>query len=134
MPSNAVRQIVSLPQALPIVASLAAVLVLAQLPDGPVTDRDRDLVARLTRAGVQRLEQDGATPCDHVDAIVPGHPVTHDDAGAEGAHAPPAPAVVPAAGRCAPPPAVVTTVSAGSAAAPRTSDRHTLRGRAPPRA
>ncbi len=134
MPSNAVRQIVSLPQALPIVASLAAVLVLAQLPDGPVTDRDRDLVARLTRAGVQRLEQDGAAPCDHVDAIVPGHPVTRDDAGAEGAHAPPAPAVVPAAGRCVPPPAVGTTVSAGSAAAPRSSDRHALRGRAPPRA
>ena len=134
MPSNAVRQIVSLPQALPIVASLAAVLVLAQLPDGPVTDRDRDLVARLTRAGVQRLEQDGAAPCDHADAIVPGHPVTHDDAGAEGAHAPPAPAVVPAAGRCAPPPAVGMTVSAGSAAAPRSPDRHALRGRAPPRA
>lgn len=123
-----------MPQALPLVAGLAAVLVLAQLPDGPATDRDRDLVARLTRAGVQRLESDGAAPCDHADALVPGHPVTQHDAGAEGAHAPPAPAMVAAAVHCAPPQHVEVARTATSGPAPRSSDHSPARGRAPPRA
>lgn len=123
-----------MPQTLPIVASLAAVLVLAQLPDGPATDRDRDLVARLTRAGVQRLESDGAAPCEHADAIVPGHPVSHHDAGAEGAHAPPGPAIVTATMRGAPPQYVEVARTATSAPAPRSSHRSPARDRAPPRA
>jgi len=134
VPSNAVRQFVSMPQALPLVAGLAAVLVLAQLPDGPATERDRDLVARLTRAGVQRLESDGTAPCDHADAIVPGHPVSHVDAGAEGAHAPPSPAIVPAPLRAVTPCRLETMRAVAATARPSSPDIHARRGRAPPRA
>lgn len=124
-----------MPLALPLVAGLAAVLVLAQTPDGPATERDRDLVARLTRAGVQRLESDGtASSCEHADAVAPGHPVSHGDAGAEGAHAPPSPAVVPALVRPVPPRPVEATLAVWSDTAPPSPDVAASRGRAPPRA
>lgn len=45
--------------ALPLVALLGAAMAVAAWPDGEVTGRDRELVARLTRGGAQRLEADG---------------------------------------------------------------------------
>lgn len=41
---------------LPIVALVAAALVAAPWPDGEITGKDREVVARLTRGGIQRLD------------------------------------------------------------------------------
>jgi hypothetical protein len=45
--------------AAPLVVLLGAAMTMAAWPDGDVTSRDRELVARLTRGGAQRLEADG---------------------------------------------------------------------------
>jgi len=45
--------------AVPLVAALALAVALAAWPEGDVTARERELVARLTRSGVQRLDTDG---------------------------------------------------------------------------
>lgn len=46
--------------AAPLVVLLGAVMALAATPDGHVTARDREVVARLTRGGVQRFDADGS--------------------------------------------------------------------------
>lgn len=56
-----------------------AALALAGWPDGAMAGRDRELVARLTRSGVQRLDADGshwtADATDLADTISPSpHP------------------------------------------------------------
>lgn len=75
---------------MPLVVGLASALVLEQWPDGAITGRDRDLVARLTRAGIQRFDADGHAGVDHGD----GH---HEAAIAPAPHALPA-VTVPTAG------------------------------------
>ena len=78
--------------ALPLVAILATALALAQWPSGEVTGRDRELVARVTRAGQQRFETDGTlTAADHGDVVESGLPVgaleVAAEAAADGGHA-----------------------------------------------
>lgn len=62
--------------ATPLVALLAAAVALAAWPDGDVTARERELVARLTRSGAQRLDADGGghwtlDAVDLADTLVP---------------------------------------------------------------
>lgn len=131
----------SLHVALPIVVGLAAALVLEQWPDGAITGRDRDLVARLTRAGIQRFDADGHAGLDHGDghheAVVAPAPyalpaVTVPTTGPE---APPGPALLPVAVTSAPPftTARLLVPLAAAQAVPATPSRSPL-GRAPPRA
>jgi hypothetical protein len=46
------------PSVVLLVSALAAALTLAQWPDGHITGKDRELVARLTRGAHQRLDSD----------------------------------------------------------------------------
>lgn len=80
MPSIAARHVVTLtpalPPVLPLVAVLAAALALAQWPAGDIAGRDRELVARVTRAGLQRFDSDGGpSAADHGDVLDAGAPV-----------------------------------------------------------
>lgn len=43
---------------MPVFAVLASALTAAPWPDGDVTGRDREIVVRLTRGGIQRLDPD----------------------------------------------------------------------------
>ena len=88
MPSIAARHIATftpaLPPALPLVAVLAVAIALAQWPDGDIAGRDRELVARVTRAGQQRFDTEGGPHAtDHGDVIEAGSPVATLDAAAE---------------------------------------------------
>lgn len=131
----------SLSVALPLVAGLAAALLLEQWPDGAITGRDRDLVARLTRAGIQRFDADGHAGLEHGD----GH---HEAAVAPAPHALPAvtvptwrqqdpagSAILPAVPRLSPPRLASHLLIrlAAAQAVPATASRSPL-GRAPPRA
>lgn len=53
---------------------LVVSLALAQWPEGDVTGRDREVVARLTRSGVQRLEDAVHVDHDAFDASVSHRP------------------------------------------------------------
>jgi hypothetical protein len=123
------------------VLGLAPVLVLGQWPGGAITGRDRDLVARLTRAGIQRFDADGHVGVEHGD----GH---HDAVVAPAPHAlpavtvptagpqdPPGAAVVPALRLAAAPP-IASRLPIACAAAPAvvTPPHRFPPGRAPPRA
>ena len=46
--------------AAPLVVLLGTAMALAASPDGDVTARDREVVARLTRGGVQRFDAEGS--------------------------------------------------------------------------
>jgi hypothetical protein len=138
--STAVRRVVPLPVVLPLVVGLAAALVLEQRPDGAITGRDRDLVARLARGGVQRFDADGHAGFDHGDghdvSVAPApHALAAITVPTAGPQHPGGVAIVPARTAMAPPPAAtrrpgpfraVEAVPAPHARSPR--------GRAPPRA
>lgn len=102
-------------------------MALAAWPDGNVTSRDRELVARLTRGGVQRFEADGGHwSADAVDSGDPSALLAQ--AASSGAAAASAPV------RTVPAPSLSTMLDVltprqpdGRAAAPP------ARGRAPPR-
>lgn len=88
MSSIAARHIVTLtpalPPALPLVAALATAIALAQWPNGDIAGRDRELVARVTRAGQQRFDTEGGPHAtDHGDVIEAGSPVGTLEAAAE---------------------------------------------------
>lgn len=69
--------------AAPVVAILVVGMTMAAWPEGPVTGRDRELVARLTRGGVQRFDADGAHwAADALDGHDAGAPAA--DVGAPG--------------------------------------------------
>lgn len=51
--------VIRLVVAAPLVALIGAAMTLSARPAADLTNRDRELVARLTRGGVQRLEADG---------------------------------------------------------------------------
>ncbi len=113
--------------AAPLVALLGAAMALDAWPDGDVTSRDRELVARLTRGGVQRFETDGGHwSADAVDSCDPSS-ATLAQAAASGAATASAPV------RAVPAPSLSTMLDVPTtrqtarrlAAAP-------ARGRAPP--
>lgn len=61
----------------PLVVFLGAALARAASPEGDVTARDREVVARLTRGGVQRFDAEGNHgTADGLDAADAGTPST----------------------------------------------------------
>lgn len=112
--------------AAPLVVLLGTAMALAASPDGDVTARDREVVARLTRGGVQRFDADGShCPADASDTT---------DAGAPSSEPAPAPSLAATVFRLLPRSAVVRMLDVpvaathtGRPAAPPS------RGRAPPR-
>lgn len=69
-------RVIRLLVASPLVALLGVAMALAAWPDGAVTAREREVVARLTRGGAQRLDADGgghwtADAADLADTIAP---------------------------------------------------------------
>lgn len=114
--------------AAPLVVLLGAAMAMAAAPEGDVTARDREVVARLTRGGVQRLDAEGSHGVpDGIDAADPGT-----------SSATPAPAPdqqMLAAGPGTQPRPVLVTMLDSPAVGPRTGrpSAPPPRGRAPPR-
>jgi hypothetical protein len=113
--------------AAPLVALLGAAMAVAVWPEGDVTSRDRELVARLTRGGAQRLDADGghwtSDAVDHAEA----RPSVHVPTTSRVALASAPRGTVPAPSACTRLDAPVCRDRAGRAAAPPARDR------APPR-
>lgn len=114
--------------AAPLVALLGAAMTVAAWPNGDATGPDRDLVARLSRGGVQRLDADGA----HWTADVVDHALTVPSADAP---------VVAREALVRTPATTLATPSAFTRIAPPAARRlagrlaaPSRRGRAPPRA
>jgi len=111
--------------AVPLVALVGVAIAAAASPDGDVTTREREVVVRLTRAGAQRFDADGA----------PGWSDAVETAGA----ATPEPVQVPAS--CLPDPApclaprhdrVILLDAPASSAGQGCHAPSPSRGRAPP--
>lgn len=112
--------------AAPLVVLFGAAMALAASPQGDITARDREVVARLTRGGVQRLDAEGSHGApDGIDAadLSPRAPETapHQSMVADYAWSLPSP--------------VFDTLPDSPAVARRVDRRAVLpsRGRAPPR-
>jgi hypothetical protein len=119
-----VRQLV----AAPLVVLLGAAMALAAAPDGHVTARDREVVARLTRGGVPRFDAEGSHGApDGVEAA--------DLGSASPAPAPAPGQMMTAAWPDVPPRPDVITMLDIPAVRPRTGrpSAPPARGRAPPR-
>lgn len=114
--------------AVPLALLLGAVMALAATPDGHVTARDREVVARLTRGGVQRFDAEGSHGVpDGIEAA---------DLGTPSATLAPAPGqMLTAAGPGLLPRSDVFTMLDIPAAGPHTGrpSAPPARGRAPPR-
>lgn len=111
--------------AAPLVVLLGAAMALAAAPEGDVTARDREVVARLTRSGVQRFDADGShAALDVLDAAA-GTP----------SPTPAAEPGMPAAGSSLRPRPDLFTMLDIPAVRPRTGrpSASPARGRAPPR-
>jgi hypothetical protein len=75
VPSSTARSFVRSTPTGAVIGAVVAALTLAQFPGGDLTGRDRELVARITRAGVQRSEtENSAAVSDHADVHEPGTP------------------------------------------------------------
>ena len=114
--------------ATPLVALLGAAMALAAWPDGEVTSRDRELVARLTRGGVQRLEADGGhwstDAADSGDAVLDTHAARTSSSAA----------IASALVRAVPSPSHSTTLDGPASRPPADRlDAPPARDRAPPR-
>jgi len=84
----------------PLVALLGAAMAFAVWPEGDVTNRDRELVARLTRGGAQRLDADGGHwTADAVD-LAEARPSAHVPTTSRVALAPAPTGSVPAPSAC----------------------------------
>lgn len=114
--------------AAPLVVLLGTAMALAASPEGDVTARDREVVVRLTRGGVQRFEADGSHgPADPTDVTEGGAPSSE-----------PGPGLTPAmtaAGFRLPPRSDAARMLDTPVAAPRPGRPAAppSRGRAPPR-
>lgn len=63
---------------LPVIAVLAAALTAAPWPGGDVTGRDREIVARLTRGGIQRPDSDAGHGLDDApEHALAAHPAAY---------------------------------------------------------
>lgn len=116
--------------AAPFVVLLGTALALASSPQGDVTARDREVVARLTRGGVQRFDTDASHGASDATDVT--------GAGAPAPASPSAPAPAPtltAAPPGLPPRADVLTMLDVPAIDPREGrpSAPPARGRAPPR-
>lgn len=84
-------RVIRLLVATPLVALLGVAMALAAWPDGDVTVREREVVARLTRSGAQRLDADGgghwtADAVDLADTTTPASaPASHAGLASTGA-------------------------------------------------
>jgi hypothetical protein len=117
--------VIRLRAAVPFCATLIVSLALAQWPEGDVTGRDREVVARLTRGGVQRLEDAVHVDHDAFDASVSHRP--------DGAAAPASTGFVPATAKAPAPPVATRRRVAFSPSSPLvTAPAVGPLGRAPP--
>lgn len=114
--------------AAPLVVLLGASMAAAASPEGDVTTRDREVVARLTRGGMQRFDADGSHGI--LDGLDGGTPATLSTTTAT---TPDQQTTATAAGLWLHPGLV--TMLGVSAGRPRVGDRCAppTRGRAPPR-